>query len=704
MAKEEARPFLLEVGTEPMPARFIAPALKQLEEGLKARLTGRNVTFATAPTTFGTLRRLAILFTDLEAKSSPSASQEFGPPARLLKDEKGQYTKQAEGFARKYNTTPERLTTVPTLKGEVLAVTITEPSRPTLQILSEVIPEVLAAIEFPKSLTWEESGFRFGRPIRTLTALFGSRVVPFKVAGVASGKKVSGLPFHGKPVTLDDPLKYRDTLRDLLVLADVEERRSALLKSLEQAAGAAGGARDDDEELLTETVFMTEHPVPVEGSFDVRFLSLPPQLLALVLKKQLKFFPLSGADGLLAVFLGVRDGVSEGQAQVREGYERVLTARLSDAAFFVERDRRVPLAAKLPFLDRITYQKSLGSMSAKALRVAKLSKWMCAALEKDERPVNETAVAEIARLAYADLVTEVVKEFPELQGLMGGFYARQDGLDERVALGLEQFYLPSASRGPLPATDEGALVSLAGKLDSLCGSFAAGIVPTGSADPYGLRRQATGILRILIEKQLPIDLDLAVRHALDMQPQGLLKQGDIGRLTPEILEFIWVRAQSLFEELGYRVDEVRSVKAGAFASLPRTYLRLAAIHAVRKNPEFEPLAAAFKRASNILRQAKNPDSAVAAVDRGILREPSELALFDSLVLLEGQLHDKLAVGEFEAGLRALVCLKPQLDSFFEGVMVMAEDPSLRAQRLALLSHLVRLFKTVADLSEIQSPA
>lgn len=693
--------FLLEVGTEPLPARFVAPAVSQLAHGLKEFLEGELKMPVPEPVTYATQRRLAVFFSGLATRSQEIKSRELGPPARLWKDEQGRFTKQAEGFARKFGTTADKLEIVPIPgKGDVLVVTSTKPSRLTKDILAQVIPDVLRSVEFPKSMSWEETGFRFGRPIRSVLALYGKILIPVRIAGVASSRKLSGLPFQGKPVNLAEPSQYRGKLRNLMVLADAAERRQALLKRLETAARAAGAVLESPQDLIEETVYMTEHPVPVSGNFDPRFLSLPEPLLSMVLKKQLKFFPLAREGRLISSFIGVRDGVSEGQAQVRAGYERVLSARLSDAAFFIDRDRRTRLEEKLPLLGKVTYQKNLGTMAAKAARVAELAGWICAQLSHD-RPVNERCAVEIARLAYADLVTEVVKEFPELQGAMGGFYARQEGLDERVALGIEEFYFPAASGGRLPATEEGAIASLAGKLDALCGCFAAGLIPTGSADPFALRRQATGVLRILMEKQLQLDLEAALRRSLSAQPLAL-DEPRRAKILEDLREFIWARAQGLFEEMGYRSDEIRSVRAAAFSHLPRTLLRLAAVHAVRRDPAFEPLAAAFKRASNILRQAKMGDNGGLEPERFRLSEAPELALFDSLCELEGRLREKIEEGSFEEGLRALVSLKPRVDAFFEGVMVMAEDEGLRAQRLALLARLVRLFKSVADLSEIQA--
>jgi len=699
-----SKDFLLEIGTEPMPARFVAPVLSQLLEKLQASLKESRLEYAGAQS-LGTMRRLAVCVCGVEDKSSALEKEVQGPPARLLKDEHGRFTPQAEGFARKQGIAPEALQTVKTPKGEFLLARVRLPGESALKILARILPEVITSLEFPKSLEWEESRLRFGRPIRSFTALLGKSVVPFRLAGVRSGRKIAGLPAHGgRPVSLAASGEYRDKLRDLLVLVDPEERRQTLAKRLEKAAEEGGGRLDSEGGLLEETVFMTEHPGPVVGRFREEFLRLPAPLLKMVLKGQLKFFPLLGGKGLISSFVGVRDGVSEGQAAVREGFERVLTARLSDAAFFLGRDEKTTLEAKLPQLARVTYQNKLGSVAEKAQRVEALAEWICAQLRRRDTPLNADAVGDIAALAYADLVCDTVKEFPELQGSMGGFYARHDGLDERVALGIEEFYFPVAGKSPVPATLEGAVASLAGKIDSLAGNFAIGVVPTGSADPYALRRQALGALRILLEKQIPVDLEAAIGEALkNLAAKVQLSAEEQGRVTAELLDFMWARAQSFFEEQGFRVDEIRSVREGGLRHLPNTCLRLSAIHSVRQNPEFEPLAAVFKRAANILRQAAQRQEAVpeSGPERSALKEPAEIALLDSLEYVSGEMEAHLVAGRYDQCLRSVVNLKPLLDDFFEKVMVMVDDPALKAARLGLLARLVRLIRRVADLSEIQ---
>ncbi len=669
--------FLLDFLTEPFPARFVPPALEQLrsfsETWLKARVGYDAVAVA------GTMRHLVLTVKGLEPKGRDASERFKGPKV-------GAPAPALEGFARKYGLAPEALVAT---DGVYYAEVATK-GLPALELLAVFIPELLKALQFPKTMVWEETGFKFGRPLRAITALLGDKVVPVQLAGVKSGRAAYGHPVLAKkPVVLKDPSKHAAALRQGLVIADPAERKAYLSKALDAAVKKTGGRPDPDEELLDETNFMVEHPVPVLGTLRDEHMKLPAALLKMVMKKQLKFFPVVAQNGaLLPHFIGVRDGLSSGNELVREGYQRVLEARFNDAAFFTGRDTASTLESKFPLLERVTFQKALGSMSQKALRVESLAGWLAARL-RTTAPVEESVVSEAAHLAYADLVTDVVKEFPELQGAMGGVYARHDGKDERVALAIEQFYFPVAAKTPVPVTVEASVVSLAGKLDSLAGCFAAGLIPTGSADPYALRRQALGAIRIVLEKQLPLDLEEALAHAVSLQPVAV---PDAAKLTAQLADFLWGRAAAMFEELGYAVDEIRSVKAGALKHLPDAFRRMSAVKLVRRDPAFEPLAAAFKRASNILKQNKAGEHETP--EKALLRDPSELALYDALVSAEGNANDRIVRGDFEGGLKSLVGVKPHLDLFFEKVHVMADDEALKRQRLALLGKLVRAFKRV----------
>lgn len=679
--------FLLDVHTEPLPARFVPPALAQLEAFVKTELSAR-IGFD-AVTVSGTLRHLIVSIKGVEAKGLDKSERFKGPKTSAP-------LPAVEGFARKYGLTPPTLV----VEDGVFYAVVETKGEPAAQLLATVLPDWLKRLQFPKSMTWEDSGFAFGRPIRAVTALLGDKVVPFTVAGVKSGRAVYGHPMLAKKaVQLKDPSKHAATLRQGLVLADPKERKAYLAKALAAATKRTGGLADPDEDLLDETCFMVEHPVPVLCDLRDEHMKLPAALLKMVMKKQLKFFPVVAQDGsLLPHFIGVRDGLSTGNELVAEGYKRVLEARFNDATFFFERDASAKLASRLPSLERVTYQKALGSMAQKAGRVEELAAALCAALRQIS-PVEETVVRDASRLVYADLVTDVVKEFPELQGAMGGLYARADGFDNRVATAIEQFYFPVAAKTPVPVTAEAAVVSLAGKLDSLAGCFAAGLIPTGSADPYALRRQALGVVRILIEKHLPLDLDAALAKAVSLQP---IPVPDAGKLTAQLSDFIWGRAATLFEESGFAVDEVRAVRVGGLTNLVGAALRLSALRAVRRDPSFEPLAAAFKRAANILKQTKG--SVEDVPEKSLLKDPAELALYDALVSAEGNANDRIVRGDFEGGLKSLVGVKPHLDLFFEKVHVMADDEGLKRQRIALLGKLVRAFKRVADLSELSGAA
>jgi glycyl-tRNA synthetase beta chain len=691
----KAADFLLDVHTEPFPARFVAPALEQLRSNAAKWLEGRVEHGEIS--VYGTLRHLVLTVKSVAPKGLDKSERFKGPKEAAWRTPDGAFTPAAEGFARKYGLSAADLKP----ESGVLYAEGATKGAPAAALLEAMIPELLKSLQFPKSMTWEETGFKFGRPLRAITALHGEKVVPASVAGIESGRDVYGHPTYAKkPVPLKDPAKHLSVLRDGLVIADPAARRAYLLKQLEAAGKSAGGKVEMDEDLVDETVFMTEHPTPVVGKLRDEHMHLPAALLKMVMKRQLKFFPVvDGAGRLLPAFVGVRDGLSSGNNLVREGYQRVLEARFNDAAFFFGRDAAATLESRLPPLERVTYQKMLGSMAQKAGRVSALAAWLSEHL-RQTAPLDERAVSEAARLVYADLVTDVVKEFPELQGHMGGVYARRDGHSEKIALGVEEFYFPIAAKTPVPTTPEACVVSLAGKLDSLAGCFAAGLVPTGSADPYALRRQALGAVRILIEKQLPVDLEAAAERAVSLQPPGLPALAEPGRVRAQLLDFVWGRATSLFEDLGFRSDEIRSVRAGALKDLPAAARRLAALRAVRLDPAFEPLAAAFKRASNILKQSKGIEEGVLP-ERALLKEPAELALYDALVGVEGAANDRLVRGDFEGALKSLVGIKPHLDAFFDKVMVMVEDEALKRQRLAVLAKLARAFKRVADLSEIQ---
>lgn len=690
------RDFLLEIGTEPMPARFVRPTMEQLVAAVEKLLKTNRLDF-TRVSGLSTPRRLAVLVEGLAARSQDLRAQVSGPPARISKNPDGSWSAAALGFCRKNNINPGALRLAAGPKEEIVVADVVSPGEDAAAVLTRELPMAIKSLEFPKTLEWEESRLRFGRPIRSFAALHGSRVIPLALAGIRSGRKAFGLAATGlKPIILKEAGGYQKALKNASVLADMGERRECLLRVLESAAREARARLDKDPELLEEALQMSEHPVAVLGRFSEDYLALPEALLMRVLKSQLKFFPLLGERGLKPLFIGVRDGISEGQDLVRDGYERVLRARLSDAAFFIKRDSERRLEERIIDLERVTYHKDLGSVGERNRRVSTLADSLAESLKASIPSVDAASAAEIARLAFADLTSEVVKEFPELQATIGAHYARREGRPEAVCVGLEEFYFPVGAGGALPSTHESSCASLAGKLDALAGHFILGEIPTGSADPFALRRAALGVLRILLERGLPLDLEDFILQALVLQPAEL---GEASRTAAVLDDFIWGRFSALCEELGFRADEIRSIRAGAMKNIPRAMGRLKAVRSLRGEPAFEPLAAAFKRASNILKQAGAVSQP--APERSALKEEAEFSLHDALDNLEGKVQKLIAQDRFDEGLRELVGLKSHLDRFFDNVMVLAEDRGLRQARLGLLARLTGLFRSLADLSEIQ---
>jgi glycyl-tRNA synthetase beta chain len=691
---------LLEIGVEPLPARFVAPALAQLESHAKKLLAESRLSYKSVRAV-GTLRRLAVIVEGLAPKSEPLSKTVLGPPAKLLKDEKGEFTLQSKGFAKAQGVAPEDLLTAPSPRGELMVAKVTIPGESAPDILPAVFKSLISSLRFPKDMVWDYSGFRFARPIRSLVALVGQRIVPVELAGVKSGRNSPGASEFAKPIPIKDAARYVQALEAKLIVVDPAKRRELLDRALAKAAAAEGVSLDSDPGLVEKTSFLVEYPTVIAGRFDERFRVLPSELVAMTLKKELDFFPLWVPDRakLSEKFIGVKDGASENLKVIREGYERVVTARLDDAVFYYARDNKTSIEQLREKLKGRLYQKDLGTLYDKSERVRELAASLCEQIRQDYE-LDEPAVGRIAALAYADLASEVVGAFPELQGRMGGLYATANGETDAVGLGIQQFYFPEAARSDLPMQDEACIASLAGKLDTIAGDFAVGLIPTGSEDPHGLRRQALGAWRIARERGLPLSISQAIVKAITLQPPPTT----VSTLAPQIEDFIWQRAEGSLLEEGYAVDEIRAVREGGLWNVPRTVLRLRALHSVRPQPEFAALAAAYKRANNILRQNSQGPASLengVVVRTELLTDGAERSLLERLQRTEGEVRLKLQNGEFEDSLRKMVGLKPAVDEFFEKVLVMAEDAAVRQNRLSLLAHLVGLFRSVADLSQLQ---
>ncbi len=689
------RDVLLEVRTENIPARFVLSAEAQLKK-YAAELLAAACLPCEAIEAYGTYKRLVLYISGVPARTEERVGKAYGPAARLLKDAGGNFTPQAAGFARARGTTPDKLgvETVPN-KGEVLVFSAKVPGRAAVKALAEIFPKVISRLQFPKNMVWETTRFRFARPIRGVLALYGDKPVTFEIAGIKSGRLTVGLSAKGsRQVKVAAAEKYFKALEHASVIVQDAQRLDAMRRELARLSKRMRLEVREDEELLEENLYLAEYPVCVVAGYSQDFLKLPHELVQLVMKKQLKFFTVTDQAGKLQpYFVGVRDGVSKGQRNVEEGFRNVLEARLRDAVFFYTRDLAVPLAGFRAKLSSVTFQEKLGNMADKTARVEKLTAWLCA---RCGAPVNKEEAAAAAGCVYADLTSSVVREFPELQGVMGYYYAKNAGLGEKAARAAGEFYRPLSAKSPPPSSLEGALVSLAGKLDTLACDFSLGLMPTGSEDPHALRRCALGAVRIVLENKLPLDLKAAVAEAFSLLPPPSRP-----RAGEALLDFLWQRAEGVFSDAGCRFDEIKAAREFFLSGgdLRDCRARILGLNALRADPDFAAIAAAFKRAKNILREAKAPLSG--APDEAVFAQDEEKALYGDIKRLSGRLKAHADNRDYAAGLRELLSIKVSLDSFFEKVMVMTEDPEVRGNRLNLIKSLVNIFGSLADLSQLQ---
>ena len=689
---------LLEIGVEHLPARFMAPALKQLQE-LTARLLDEKRISYKSVESFGTYRRLAVFIEDLSEKSADVQKEVKGPPAKLLKDANGNFTPQSAGFAQKNGIAPEKLTVVETEKGPFIYAVVKIKGEKTAKLLPEIFTRIVTGLEFAKNMIWEDSCLRYGRPIRSLIGLYGEKIIKFSVAGVTSNRYTYPLSSFGrKPIKVEkaDKAYYVDLLRSqpqpILVLP--QERKEALIKTVTNEAKVRGYQADLDPALIEETVWFTEHPVAVGGDFEIKFLTLPKDLVTTVLKKQIKMFPVTNEKGeLQPYFIAVRDGISVNQNEVRDGFKKVMSARLSDAVFFFENDKKEGLEKFKEKLKNVQFLEGLGSMYDKSERTQKLADELCETLYK---PALKNAVDYASAHAYADLASHVVYEFPELQGYMGGQYAAVEGRWD-AAKAMEEFYFPLTSSSELPSTEEGCIVSLAGKMDTLTGNFLIGQIPTGSEDPFALRRQAFGAVRILLEKELNVSLKELVEKSASLYPAGTPDKG-----LKELPGFLFQRLALVLEQRGHKAATLNAVANWYEMPLTQVEALVSALETVKMGDDFAQILEPAKRVCNILKKAENVTE---DVNESLLALPAEKALYDKIHEVDSSLGCAVHTAQTKEGylniLKTYGSFKEPLENFFKDVMVNAEDPAVRKNRLALLARVRRyLTQTVADITAL----
>jgi glycyl-tRNA synthetase beta chain len=687
--------LIFEIGLEEMPARFVRPAMASLKQLAAKHLAELDLTCDSLETT-GTPRRLALMVSGLLADQPERVELALGPPVKNAFDADGKPTKAAQGFAKSQGVAVEDLGQHDTDKGPRLGVSKTIPGRPAHEVLSELLPTLVGEITFPKTMRWGSQSFRFARPIHWFLAVLDGRVVPFELAGIKSGKTTRGHRFMAPgEIEVLNPSEYADKLREAHVLVDRDERFTLTQMEVETTAQVGGGKLVPDEELLQEVTDLVELPVACCGTFDPEFLEVPREVIISAMREHQRYFALEDADGkLLNKFIAVNNTKPKDLAVVTAGHEKVLRARLSDARFFLTEDMKRPLIDYLEDLKQVTYHAKLGTSFEKVERFTALAKTVAEKIAPDKTAQVERA----ARLAKCDLVTEMVGEFPDLQGVVGTEYARRNGEDDEVAEAIRQHYLPAGAGSELPASMVGVCVGLGDRLDTICGMFGIGKAPTGAADPFGLRRAAIGVIRIITEKGITISLGALLDQALANLGDKVTQPVD--QVRNDILAFFATRCQGLLTDAGVPTDVADAVLAAGLDDLTAAKARALALAQVKETEDFKPLAIGMKRVMNILRKEANQVPTEPA-DLAVMTEDAEKALYQAFQALAGEARARFAEGEYLAFLQALSALKGPIDKFFDDVLVMDPDEKVRANRLAMLNEIAGMFRQVAEFTHLQ---
>ena len=685
------RDLLFELGTEELPPKSLLDLSRALEDNVREGLVRLGLPHGPM-TAYATPRRLALRIEALPLKQPDQVLERRGPALTAAYQADGQPTPALLGFLKGAGASQDQLITLETDKGAWVAIRQAVKGQPTEALLAELFRGALQSLPVAKRMRWGAGSAEFVRPVHWVVLLLGDAVVSADILGLKTGRTTFGHRVHAQgPITIKSPADYESQLEQAgFVLASFDRRRAKVLQGAEAMAEEVHGTAAVDPDLLDEVTALVEWPIPIRGAIEPRYLALPPEVLMTTLKANQKYFSIHDAKGsLLPYFITFSNLDSRTPETVRAGNERVVRPRLADAEFFWELDQKRSLESRIEDLRQVTFQSQLGSLYDKSVRVAQLAEALAAALGE-----SVDAAGRSARLAKTDLLTAMVGEFPELQGTMGRHYAERQGESPEVALAIEEHYLPKVAGGALPKTPIGRVLALADKLDTLCGIFSVGLVPTGDRDPYALRRAALGILRIAIESSLEIDLPGWIDQTFRALPAGASDSA-----TPKkVLEFVYDRLRGYLLDKGATADEFEAVLAVRPQSPLDFSKRIRAVQAFRALPEAESLSAANKRICNLLKKIEEP---IARDSLNAFESPCEQSLADALESARKDSAPLLAQGDYTQALCRLAALKDPIDGFFEGVMVLADDPGVRSNRLALLSRVASLFQATADISKLQ---
>lgn len=677
--------LLLEIGMEELPARFIIPAVTQLEESLRAKLTENRIEFG-ATDTYSTPRRLAVIVQDIAEKQQDLTLEIKGPPHNIAYKD-GVPTKAAEGFARSQGVDVNDLVVKTVDNTQYVFAEKFAKGMETKAVLAEIMPDLITSISYPKNMRWGHYELKAARPLRWVVALLDEQVIPFTIENIISGNVSYGhRQLSEGSITITHPDAYLDTLKQAYVVVDHRRRRQLIEEQIANLETRLNGVVLKDQGLLDEVTNLVEYPTAFVGSFPEEYLEIPAEVLITTMKEHQRYFPVfDHSQNLLPTFVGVRNGADNQLDVVAANNEKVLTARLADARFFFKEDCKQPLDSYVERLKMVVFQEGLGTVYDKVKRIEAASEALCALLNRES---ELDLVKRTARLAKADLVTNMVFEFPELQGIMGGKYALNSGEDPQVAVGIEEHYRPRFAQDRLPTTTAGLIVSIADKLDTLVGYFGLNKIPTSSQDPFALRRQALGIVQMLLAYNIDVDLAELMRIALAAYSE--LFANEAQAIIDALTQFFAGRVRVNLLEQGYSYDTIDAVLALGLHSLPQLKAKIVALDQFRATDQFADLYVAFERCSRITAKSEQ-----AAVNPELFSQ-AEVAFSKQITEIAASFQDEFEATAYLESLQTLARLRQPVDAFFDAVMIMDPDPQIRANRLGLLQRVVELYAQYAD--------
>ena len=682
--------LFLELGTEEIPAGFIPVALRDLQQRLCQELEQARISYGEVRT-FATPRRLAISVSAVALVQQRQELEVTGPPARIAFDSDGNPTKAAEGFARTNGVDVKDLQRIETAKGEYLFVSKVVEGGESKTELEQILPRVIGNLTFKKSMRWKDLDVRFARPMHWIVAVFNGEVVPFTFGDLSSGNCSRGHRFMApEEFTVSGVDEYLAKAEQHHVIPEIGKRRELISVQLKTLAQQFGGTLNPDEELLDEVSFLVESPQALAGSIEDVFLQLPPELLITSMREHQRYFTLVDDQGkLLPNFITIANTHAKDPKVVISGNERVLRARLSDAMFFWREDQKVSLESRLEALKKVVYQAKLGTSFEKVERFTALA----VGLAQQFAPEKVEQTRRAAILSKCDLETGMVYEFPELQGVMGREYALLEGEAPAVATAIFEHYLPTQAGGQLPSNDLGAFVSLADKIDTICGCFSVGLIPTGTADPYALRRSAIGVLAIILDRGYALSIPDLVARSVELLDAKRQRPAD--EIIADVTRFIRLRLVNMLAGDDYPADVIDAVLSASFAEPVDALERIKALTLLKQRDDFDSLAVAFKRVGNIIKGGVEQP-----VEQALLTDPPEQVLFAKLQEVRADVAALVAERSYAKALAVIAELRKPVDDFFESVMVMVEDDAIKNNRLALLTEIASLFRGIADFKKI----